>query len=95
VTVQNTAEVKTAKLNELLENARQAFNYEKLDEGLKQYNKLIPKRRFTDEVIADLQAALSKYPRHVGLWQTLGDAYVRKDQLRDALESYTKAEDLL
>jgi cytochrome c-type biogenesis protein CcmH/NrfG len=93
--VQSSEEIKTARLNELLENARQAFNYEKLDEGLKQYRKLIPTRTFTDEVIADLQAALSKYPKHVGLWQTLGDAYVRKDQLRDALESYTKAEDLL
>jgi cytochrome c-type biogenesis protein CcmH/NrfG len=31
----------------------------------------------------------------VDLWQTLGDAYVRKNKLQDALDSYTKAEELL
>jgi tetratricopeptide (TPR) repeat protein len=78
-----------------LELARQALNYDKLDDALAHYKKILRNRDTQDEVIADLQAALSKYPKHVGLWQMLGDAYMGKDRLRDALESYTKAEDLL
>jgi cytochrome c-type biogenesis protein CcmH/NrfG len=31
----------------------------------------------------------------LALWQALGDAYMRADRLRDALDSYTKAEELL
>jgi len=78
-----------------LELARKALNFDNLDDALGHYKKLLRNRDALDEVIADLQAALSKYPKHVDLWQMLGDAYMGKDRLRDALESYTKAEELL
>ena len=78
-----------------LQIARQALNHDKLDDALAHYKKLLRNRDTLDDVLADLQAALSKHPKHVGLWQLLGDAYMGKDRLRDALESYTKAEDLL
>ena len=82
-------------LNEILEQARQALNFDKFDEAVRNYGKVLRSRKYVDEVIADLQAALTRHPRHVALWQTLGDAFMRGDRLRKALDSYTKAEDLL
>ena len=34
------------------------------------------------------------YPVEVGIWQTLGDAYMRANRLKEALEAYNKAEEL-
>jgi cytochrome c-type biogenesis protein CcmH/NrfG len=31
----------------------------------------------------------------VGIWQTLGDAYMRANRLKEALEAYNKAEELI
>jgi cytochrome c-type biogenesis protein CcmH/NrfG len=48
-----------------------------------------------DEVIHDLREAIYRYPVEVIIWQTLGDAYMRTNRLQDALDAYTKAEELL
>jgi cytochrome c-type biogenesis protein CcmH/NrfG len=42
-----------------------------------------------------MQASLNKYPMDFMLWQILGDANLRLDQLQDALSAYIHAEDLL
>jgi cytochrome c-type biogenesis protein CcmH/NrfG len=47
------------------------------------------------EVIQDLNEALYRYPVDVGIWQSLGDALMRTGQIQDALDAYTKAEELL
>ena len=62
---------------------------------MKQYTKLIKKGRLLDEVIHDLREAIYRYPVDVIIWQTLGDAYMRANRLQDALDAYTKAEELL
>ena len=59
------------------------------------YSKLIKKGRFLDEVIFDLRDALYRFPVDVNIWQSLGDAYMRANRLQDALDAYTKAEELL
>ncbi|NJN44286.1 MAG: hypothetical protein HC806_05895, partial [Anaerolineae bacterium] len=60
------------------------------------YEKLIKNNQNIDEIIADITEALdTRYPVDIGLWQTLGDAQVRKNSLQDALDAYTKAEELL
>jgi len=60
------------------------------------YEKLIKGNQNVDEAIADITEALDmRYPVDIGLWQALGDAYVKKSQLQDALDTYTKAEELL
>ncbi len=59
------------------------------------YTQLIKKGRLLDEVIFDLREALYRYPVDVIVWQTLGDAYMRANRLQDALDAYTKAEELL
>ncbi|NUM47670.1 MAG: hypothetical protein HUU38_23445, partial [Anaerolineales bacterium] len=44
----------------------------------------------------DITEALNtRYPVDIDLWLSLGDAYVKKNKLQDALDSYTKAEELL
>ncbi|MEX2143220.1 MAG: tetratricopeptide repeat protein [Anaerolineales bacterium] len=78
-----------------LEQARQALNFGKLDDAADHYGKLLRRRLLLDEVIADLDAAVHRSPADATLWQTLGDAYMRNNQLREALDCYTKAEDLL
>jgi cytochrome c-type biogenesis protein CcmH/NrfG len=48
-----------------------------------------------DEVIHDLREAIYRFPVDVSIWQTLGDAAMRANRLQDALDAYTKAEELL
>jgi competence ComEA-like helix-hairpin-helix protein len=59
------------------------------------YGKLIKKGKLLDEIVFDLREALYLYPVEVSILQTLGDAYMRANRLQDALDSYTKAEELL
>ena len=59
------------------------------------YQRLVRKGKHLDRIIADLQEALYRFPVEVDLWQLLGDAYMRADRLQEALEAYTKAEELL
>jgi cytochrome c-type biogenesis protein CcmH/NrfG len=62
---------------------------------MKEYGKIIKKGHLLDEVIHDLREAIYRYPVDVIVWQTLGDAYMRANRLQDALDAYTKAEELL
>ena len=63
--------------------------------ALTSYEKLIRKGRMLDEIIHDLREALYRYPVDVSILQALGDAYMRANRLQDALDAYTKAEELL
>lgn len=60
------------------------------------YARLIKRNQNVDEAITDLTEALNtRYPVDIDLWLSLGDAYVKKNKLQDALDAYTKAEELL
>jgi tetratricopeptide (TPR) repeat protein len=59
------------------------------------YGKLIRKGKSIEEIIRDLRDALFRYPVEVPIWQALGDAYMRANRLQEALDAYTKAEELL
>jgi tetratricopeptide (TPR) repeat protein len=63
--------------------------------ALEHYKKLIKKGRHLEETIRDLSDSLYRYPVEVGIWQTLGDAYMRANRLKEALEAYNKAEELI
>ncbi len=80
---------------ELLSSAQDILDQNSLNEAMKLYTKLIKKGRLLDEVIHDLREAIYRYPVDVIIWQTLGDAYMRANRLQDALDAYTKAEELL
>ena len=63
--------------------------------ALRYYEKLIRKGKMLDEIIFDLREALYRHPVDVDILQALGDAYMRSNRLQDALDAYTKAEELL
>jgi hypothetical protein len=63
--------------------------------ALDMYGRLIRKGRSLEEIIRDLRDALYRYPVEVPIWQALGDAYMRANRLQEALDAYTKAEELL
>jgi tetratricopeptide (TPR) repeat protein len=79
----------------VLAAARDDLSRNNVNGALGSYGKLIKKARYLDEVIHDLREALYRYPVDVNLWQSLGDAYMRANRLQDALDAYTKAEELL
>jgi tetratricopeptide (TPR) repeat protein len=78
-----------------LAQAQAALERGDIRQAVEHYARLIRKGRLLDEVIFDLREALYRYPVDVMLWQTLGDAYMRANRLREALDAYTKAEQLL
>ena len=83
-------------LDPVLGQARNELSGSNVPSALENYTRLIKKGRFLDEVIFDLRDALNyRFPVDVDIWQTLGDAYMRANRLQDALDAYTKAEELL
>jgi tetratricopeptide (TPR) repeat protein len=85
----------TMPTDPILHTARTELSRSNIPGALETYGKLIKKGRFLDEVIFDLREALYRYPVEVSIWQSLGDAYMRANRLQDALDAYTKAEELL
>ena len=85
----------TMPIDPILGSARIELSRSNIPGALDTYAKLIKKNRFLDEVIFDLREALYRYPVEVSIWQSLGDAYMRANRLQDALDAYTKAEELL
>ena len=93
--VEATVEKPVPAVKESLTGAQTALQSGRLAEALQEYARLIRKGKFLEEIIHDLREATYRYPVEVLLWQTLGDAYMRANQLQDALDAYTKAEELL
>ena len=75
--------------------ARNELSRNNISTALESYGRLIKKGRFLEEVIFDLRDAVYRYPVEVNIWQSLGDAYMRANRLQDALDAYTKAEELI
>ena len=67
----------------------------KITEAVGSYSGLIQDGSYLTEVIQDLQEAVFSHPVEIDLWQLLGDAYMQNEQLQDALDAYTRAEQLL
>ncbi len=78
-----------------IEEARHALSSGEIDLALVKYQTLIHQRSELDQVIKDLSDALYHHPMEVKMWMLLGDAYLRKDLLSEALDAYNKAEELL
>jgi hypothetical protein len=85
----------TMPLDPILGQARNELSGNNLSGAIDSYARLIKKGRLLDEVIFDLRDALYRFPVDVNVWQSLGDAYMRANRLQDALDAYTKAEELL
>jgi tetratricopeptide (TPR) repeat protein len=78
-----------------LGNAQTELGRGNIAASLDIYSKLIRKGKSLEEIIRDLRDALYRYPVEVAIWQALGDAYMRANLLQEALDAYTKAEELL
>ncbi|PWH18285.1 MAG: hypothetical protein DDG59_06450 [Anaerolineae bacterium] len=87
--------VEVSQLETLSNEARLALSAGKLDQALEKYQALIKRRIGLDQIIEDLSNALYQHPMEVRMWMLLGDAYLRKDLLSEALDAYNKAEELL
>ncbi len=78
-----------------LQQARELLESGDLENAMAEYARLIKKGRLLEESIYDLQEATYQHPVDVVVWQTLGDAFMRVNRLQEALDAYTKAEELL
>jgi tetratricopeptide (TPR) repeat protein len=87
--------VMVPSVDPILGSARNEISRNNISGALDSYARLIKKGRFLEEVIYDLRDASYRYPVEVNIWQSLGDAYMRANRLQDALDAYTKAEELL
>jgi tetratricopeptide (TPR) repeat protein len=83
---------KEAGILELAQNFLESGDIKK---ALDLYAKLVKKGQLLEGVIHDLRETTYRYPLEIGVWQLLGDAYMRSNRLQDALDAYTKAEELL
>jgi tetratricopeptide (TPR) repeat protein len=79
---------------ESLSQAKGALDRGEFPEALSRYSRFIKKGIHLQETIRDLTEALNHYPKEIGLWQTLGDAYMRSNRLNEALEAYNRSEKL-
>jgi len=79
----------------LLNKARKDVEKGDVAHASELYSQLIAQGVELGQVISDMQDALYRFPLDINLWQTLGDAYLRADRLQEALDAYTKAEELL
>ena len=80
---------------ELLIYANSSVVEGNLDGAVQIFNTLIKSGSNLDEVIQSLRSAVYRHPADVMIWQTLGDGYARNNRLQEALDAYTKAEELL
>ncbi|MBM3125437.1 MAG: tetratricopeptide repeat protein [Chloroflexi bacterium] len=78
-----------------LNQAKDELDRGDIPAALEHYGKLIKKGKHLEETIRDLNDSIYRYPVEVGIWQTLGDAYMRANRLKEALEAYNKAEELI
>ena len=66
-----------------------------LEEALEKYAQLIDAEQHIPRLVEDLQDITDRYPDSLNAWQYLGDAYLRVNQVHEALKAYIKAEELL
>ncbi len=78
-----------------LETAEKAMYAGQIEQGLEIYNALIEQNSHLEETIHGLREALYRHPIDISIWQSLGDAYAHNNSLQEALDAYTKAEELL
>ncbi|MGB2896897.1 MAG: tetratricopeptide repeat protein [Anaerolineales bacterium] len=76
--------------SQLLLGARQALNAGDAGRALSDYKKLIERKQDLKTVITDLEHALERYPNLPTMWQALGDAYMKADQLQEAIKAYQR-----
>ncbi len=83
------------KFTEEFDRAHTDIEQQNFGKAAERYHKLMKNNKNLLRVISSLEEAVQNNPEEIDLIQTLGDAYVRSGRLQDALDIYTKAEELL
>ncbi len=76
-------------------DAEAAFREDNPEEAVRILTPVIRSGGALDEVIHMLGQALRTYPANFEVWVALGDAYLRAERLDEALEAYSRAEEIL
>ncbi|MEA3351291.1 MAG: helix-hairpin-helix domain-containing protein, partial [Chloroflexota bacterium] len=76
-------------------DAQEQLKQGNIEEAMELYSKLVKKGKRVEQTIEALKDASYKHPVNAYILQTLGDAHMRADQLQEALDIYSKAEQLL
>ncbi len=76
-------------------DAQTHFAQGNISEALEHYAQLIKKGKRIEAVVADLERASEQRPMDTEILQALGDAYMRADQLQEALDTFSRIEKLL
>ncbi len=74
----------------ILEAARKALATGDYQKAASSYASLIKRNIEVASITEELRLALDRNPRTPSLWQTLGDAYMKKDRLLEAIEAYRR-----
>ena len=85
----------TIATSEKLQSANALINKGEIEKATDILNEMISEGTDLDALIHDIREALYRFPIDISLWQLLGDAYARHNQLQEALDAYTKAEELI
>jgi len=85
----------TEEISAELASARTDLTQNHLQRALDQYAQLIHANIELKQIAQDLQEAAYRYPDNFDIWQNLGDAQLRLNNIQEALEAYIKAEQLL
>jgi hypothetical protein len=75
--------------------AQQALASGQLDTVVSYYDQVIRTGEKLEDTVHELRDALYRFPVEISLWQLLGDAYMRSNCLQEAIDAYTKAEELI
>jgi tetratricopeptide (TPR) repeat protein len=87
--------INVEKESATLEKAQAFIEKDDLKKALFEYGHLIKKGQMLEQVVHDLREITYRYPVEISIWQMLGDALMRANRIQDALDAYTKAEELL
>lgn len=73
---------------------RYTFEAGNREEALSQYSELIKSRKNISAVIKELEKIAAEFPEDAAIQQKLGDAYLRNNQISEALQAFSRAEKL-
>jgi cytochrome c-type biogenesis protein CcmH/NrfG len=93
--VSSAVEEPTTSQQIVLIEARDTLVHRQPTQAARLYAGLIKQEYHLDEIVKDLQDALYSFPLNVDMWIALGDALHRTHDLQEALNAYTKAEELV
>ncbi len=80
---------------EWLDSANSSISDGNLEDAIVIFDRLIKKGSNLELTIQSLRSAVYRFPSEVSVWQSLGDGYAKSNRLQEALDAYTKAEELI